>query len=89
MPCLIAILMIAFPRVALVAAFFLTNILQRAYSTILIPVLGFFFLPLTTLVYAYVVVTHGSVEGIYLLMVIVSVLVDLGLLGGGYRSRRT
>ena len=88
MPCLLAILMIAFPRLALVLAFFFTNLLERAYSTLLIPVIGFFVLPLTTLLYAWIASSGHPIAGIYLVMLIVAVLVDLGLLGGGWRSRR-
>lgn len=88
MPCLLALLMVAFPRVALLLVFFFTNIIDRAYSNILIPVLGFLFLPLTTLLYAYIVTSGHVVAGIYLVMMFVAVLVDLGLLGGSWRSRR-
>jgi len=52
MPCLLLILFVAFPRVALVLLFFFCTYLQRAYHGLLLPILGFIFLPLTTLVYA-------------------------------------
>lgn len=80
--------MVAFPRIALLLVFFFTNIIEKAYANILIPVIGFFFLPLTTLLYAYIVTTGHVVAGIYLLMMIVAVLIDLGLLGGSWRGRR-
>jgi len=60
MPCLLAILLLAFPRVALVLLFFLSNYLQRAYQGLLVLLLGFIFLPLTTLVYAWIVNNGGS-----------------------------
>jgi uncharacterized oligopeptide transporter (OPT) family protein len=88
MPCLLLIFTLAFPRVAIVLLFLLSNFLQRAYNSLLIIVLGFIFLPLTTIVYAWVVNTHHPVEGMYLVAVIVSVLIDLGLIGHGARSRR-
>ena len=88
MPCLLALLMVAFPRIALVLAFFFTNLIEKAYANLLIPVIGFFILPLTTLLYAYISSTGQPVAGLYLLLLIVAVLVDLGLLGGGWRSRR-
>lgn len=82
------ILGIAFPRFVLVMLFFFTNFLWRAYHGAIIPILGFFFLPLTTVVYAWIVNTGGRVQGIYLVGIIVCVLVDLGLIGQSARGRR-
>ena len=81
------ILGIAFPRAVLLLLFFFTNFLSRAYQGVLLPLLGFLFLPLTTLVYAWIVNTGAAVGGIYLVAVIVCVLVDLGLIGHTTRSR--
>ena len=52
MGCLILIVFLAFPRLALLLLFFFSNYIERAYHGLLIPLLGFIFLPLTTLVYA-------------------------------------
>ena len=82
------ILGIAFPRLVLALLFFLTDFLARAYHGLLIPVLGFFFLPLTTLVYAWIVNSHASVQGIYAVAIAICVLVDLGLIGQTARGRR-
>jgi hypothetical protein len=49
MPCLILIVFLAFPRVALLLLFFFSNYLERAYHGLILPLLGFLFLPLTTL----------------------------------------
>ncbi len=46
-----------------------------------------FFIPLTALAYAFAVNSNGSVTGFYLVLVVVAVLVDLGLIGGGEASR--
>ena len=88
MPCLLLIFTLAFPRLAIVLLYFFTTFLERAYHSLLLIVLGFFFLPLTTIVYAWVVNEHHSVEGVYLVAVVLSVLVDLGLLGHGATRRR-
>jgi uncharacterized oligopeptide transporter (OPT) family protein len=88
MPCLLLLFTLAFPRLVMVLLFLLSNFLQRAYNSLLIIVLGFIFLPLTTIVYAWVVNSHHPVEGLYLVAIIVSVLIDLGLIGHGARSRR-
>ena len=81
------ILGIAFPRAVLVLLFFFTNFLSRAYSSFLIPLIGFFFLPLTTVVYAWVVNSGLHAQGIYLIALIICVMVDLGLIGHTARSR--
>jgi hypothetical protein len=87
MPCLIALLMLAFPRVAIALLYLLTDFFGRAHLTILIVLLGFIFLPLTLIVYAWILNTGHSVDGIYLVALIIAVLADVGLLGGGYRGR--
>ena len=89
MPCLLLIVFLAFPRIALLLLFLFSNYLQRAYHGLLLPLLGFLFLPLTTLVYAWMVNTEQLVAGINLLILIVAVVIDLGGLGGGEYHRRT
>ena len=88
MPCLLLLLTLAFPRVAIVLLYLFSTFLERAYHSLLIVVLGFIFLPLTTIVYAWVVNSHHPVEGIYLVAVVISALLDLGLIGHGARSSR-
>ena len=46
MPCLLLILFLAFPRIALLLLFFFSTYLERAYHGLLLPLLGFIFLPL-------------------------------------------
>lgn len=88
MPCLILILLVAFPRIALAVLFFTSNYLERAYHGLLLPLLGFLVLPLTTLVYAWMVNNSQPTAGINLLLLIVAVVVDLGgLSGGAYHQR--
>jgi len=88
MPCLLAIVVLAFPRVVLVLMFLLSNYLQRAYPGLLIPLLGFLFLPLTTIVYAWMVNSRMALEGINLVFLVIAVIIDLGGLGGGEWHRR-
>jgi hypothetical protein len=88
MPCLILILFAAFPRIALVLLFFFSNYLQRAYHGLLLPLLGFIFLPLTTLVYAWLVNSGLPIAGINLVILIIAVIIDLGGWGGGEYHRR-
>jgi len=88
-PCLLLIVFLAFPRIALLLLFLFSNYLQRAYHGLILPLLGFLFLPLTTLVYAWMVNTGQFVAGVNLLILIIAVVIDLGGLGGGEYHRRT
>ena len=88
MPCLAVIVVLAFPRVALVVLWLLTNYLQRAYHGLLIPLIGFFFLPITTLAYAWMVNNHQAMQGVNLIILVVAVVIDLGGLSGGEYHRR-
>ena len=81
-------LALAAPRLALFLVFLFSGYLGRAYETNLWPFLGFFFLPLTTLAYAWAVNSNGSVTGLYLVIVILAVLADLGIVGGGAAGRK-
>lgn len=90
MGCLLAFLALFMPRVVLVLIFLFSNYLGQAYQTLLWPLLGFLFMPLTTLAYAWA--WHfggGNVSGLGLFIVILAVLVDLGLLGGSGSRVRT
>ena len=88
MPCLLVVLVLAFPRVVLVLMFLMSTYLQRAYHDLLMPILGFIFLPLTTIVYAWEVNNRMPLQGINLLILAVAVIIDLGGLGGGEWHRR-
>ena len=89
MPCLVLIVFLAFPRIALVLLFLTSNYLQRAYHGLLLPLLGFLFLPLTTLAYAWMSNTRQPIAGINLLILVIAVVIDLGGLSGGEYHRRT
>jgi hypothetical protein len=89
MPCLLLIVVLAFPRVVLFLMFLLSTYLQRAYHGLIIPILGFIFMPLTTLVFAWLTNNHMPLEGINVILLIVAVVVDIGGLSGGEYHRRT
>ena len=88
MPCLVGILALVFPRLAIILVVVFSDYLGRAYETTIWPLLGFFLMPLTTLAYAWAINANGSVSGIYLVAVVVAVLFDLGTIGGGASNRR-
>lgn len=89
MPCLLLLLSLAFPRVAIVLLWLFTTFFNGMYQGILLPVLGFLFLPLTLLVYTYLQRTHpGSLGTQGLIFIFLAVIFDLGLLGGGSLRRK-
>ena len=90
MPCFLLLAILLFPRVALVLMWIFSTYLQRAFHDgLVLPVLGFIFLPLTTIVYAWELNSGMPTTGINLLWLLVAVIIDLGGLGGGaHRSRR-
>lgn len=88
MPCLLILLALGLPRLAIVLLFLFSDYLSRAIHSGLWLILGFFFMPFTTLAYAFAKNHHGSVDGWYLALVIVAVLLDFGALGGGTEARK-
>ncbi|MCC6678228.1 MAG: hypothetical protein IT436_13890 [Phycisphaerales bacterium] len=86
MGCVIAGIAFFFPRLVMVVMVLAGDYLGRAYQTVLWPLLGFIFMPYTTLAYAWAKNSHGSVEGVYLAAVVVAVLLDLGVIGGGAKA---
>jgi hypothetical protein len=88
MPCLAAVLVLLFPRITLILMYLFSHYLERAYHGMLLPVLGFLFLPLTTIVYAYMTNNGIPTEGAGLIWLILAVLIDGGAIGGGYHSRK-
>lgn len=78
MGCLFRALRLLVPRLALVGAYFLTEIdFLGIYGNLLWPAAGLVVLPWTTLAYAWAVHTHGSIEGLYLGVVALAALGDL------------
>ncbi len=88
MCCLVLAVLLIGPRLGLVLLFLFTHFISRAYHGLLLPVLGFIFLPWTTLYYAWLVNSGHSVAGLYLIGFVVAVIVDLGAHGGGLQRGR-
>jgi hypothetical protein len=90
MPCC-AILLILFlgPRVAMVTIALFSDYIGRAFGGgILLPFVGWLFLPWTTLAYAWAINSRGEVAGFQAIIVVLALLVDLGIVGGGAAKRR-
>ena len=88
MPCLAVVLAFISPRLALVALWLFSDILSRSMDSWLLPLIGFFILPWTTLAWG---VTWdlgtNEVSGFELLVVALAFLTDLGSYFGGKRFR--
>jgi hypothetical protein len=87
MPCLAGCLALVSPRLAIVGVWIFSNILGRAFDSWVLPFLGFFLLPWTTLAYAVMwdVGTH-EVAGFEWFLVVLAFLADLASYGGTARS---
>jgi hypothetical protein len=88
MPCCIGCLALVAPRLTIVLMVIFTDYIGRAYDTLLWPLLGFIFMPTTTLAYAWAINARGELVGLHLAVFIVAVLIDLGILGGNARQGR-
>jgi hypothetical protein len=79
MPCLVALLALISPRLALFALWLFSDALSRAFDSWLLPLLGFFLLPWTTLAYvAMWELGTGEVSGFEWFIVILAFVIDLG-----------
>ena len=83
MGCLAILLALAMPRVVMVVLWIFTGYLGRAYEGFLVPLLGFFFFPTTTLAFAVAENEFGGLEGWGLVVFVVGLLLDLGIWGRG------
>ena len=88
MGCFVALFALISPRLALFVVWLFTDWLGDAYEGWLVPVLGFFLLPWTTLAYAVMWVSGtNGVEGFEWFLVGLAFLFDLGSYAQGGRAR--
>jgi hypothetical protein len=82
MGCLLVLIGFITPRFVVVVLWLFTDYMSRAYHGWLIPTLGFFFLPTTTLAYA---IAQNSIHAHLgkTIVVVIGVLFDVGILGRG------
>jgi hypothetical protein len=85
--CLALLFALISPRLALFVLWLFTNLLSRAFDSWLVPLLGFFLLPWTTLAYAVMWSSSNQVRGFEWFIVILAFVFDLGSYAGGGRRR--
>jgi hypothetical protein len=76
--CLLTLVISLAPRMVLLFLWLFTNRVSQAFEGILLPLLGFLFLPFTTLAYVLVWNPGEGVSGAAWLLVIGGLLFDLG-----------
>ena len=87
MGCFVVLFALISPRLAIIFTWLFSNVRDRAYDSFWIPLLGFFFLPWTTLAYAFTWDSGHAVKGFDWFLVILAFLIDLGSYGFGRRAR--
>jgi hypothetical protein len=89
MGCLLALLALISPRLVLVLLWLFSNVLSRAFDSWIVPLLGFFLLPWTTLTYAafWDWGPGRHVTGIEWAFLALALLIDLGSHAKGLRGR--
>jgi hypothetical protein len=92
MGCLLLLFTLITPRFVIVLLWIFSDYLALAYGSWFWPTLGFFVLPTTTIAYAVarndLSTPTGAIEAAGVVVIVLGVLIDIGLLGGGARSRR-
>jgi hypothetical protein len=89
MPCLLTIVAILFPRITILVLWLFTDWLSGVFSSMIWLVLGFIFMPLTTLWYS-VVVKHygGQWNTLTISVMVLAIVFDIGSNGSGYKHQR-
>lgn len=89
MGCIYIIIALAVPRVLMFIAFLMTDWFGRAFETRLWPVVGFVFMPYSTLAYmASMLNNHHALTGGWLALFVAAIVVDASHWGGGHAYRR-
>ena len=87
MPCLVALFALISPRLVLFLLWIFSSVLSHAFDSWIVPLLGFFLLPWTTLAYAVMWSSSNGVNGLEWFIVVLAFLIDLGAFAGGGRRR--
>jgi hypothetical protein len=86
MPCLVVLFALISPRLALVGMWLFSNVLSRSFDSWIVPLIGFFLLPWTTLAYAGMWSAGTNVvHGFEWFIVGLAFVVDIGSYAGSRR----
>ncbi|MEU8137369.1 hypothetical protein [Streptodolium elevatio] len=86
--CLFGLLAALSPRLALILVWLFTNLVDRAWAGVIVPLLGLVFFPLATLMYVLAYRPSAGVSGVGWVLVAVGFAIDLSSTGALARSRR-
>jgi hypothetical protein len=85
MPCVLAVLVLLTPRLAVALLWYFTHWFDGLFSSLLLPIVGFLFLPTTLLWYSAV---HRWFSGAWTLWPVVGIVVAVAIDLGALRSHR-
>ncbi|HZV67932.1 MAG TPA: hypothetical protein VFG10_00220 [Saprospiraceae bacterium] len=89
MPCIVVAVALFFPRILIAVLWFFTSWFIGVFDSILWPLLGFIFLPVTMLWYSVVIKQYGGQwTTVNIIIMVIAVVIDMGSWGGGYKSRK-
>jgi hypothetical protein len=78
-----------FSRIALLMAWFARPVMMNAaFSSFIIPCLGFLFLPFTTLMYVILIQGVGKIQGLDWLWLVLAVILDIASIGAAGAANR-
>jgi hypothetical protein len=87
--CLLALATWLSPRLGIVIAWiFFNDRTSAAFTTFILPFIGFVFLPWTTLAYIVCYAPPFGVTGVGWVVVVLGLLIDLGSYGSGQQAQR-
>jgi len=87
MCCVLVLVSFFLPRLAIFLSWLLSDYIPNAYTSRIWPLLGFFFMPYTTLAYA-MAMHGGGLKDFWLIVFVLAVLADLGVIGSARQARR-
>jgi hypothetical protein len=88
-PCLVVLIALLSPRLALFFLWLFSDVLSRPFDSWIVPFLGFFLLPWTTLAYAGFWDSGHRVAGLEWFLVGLAFAIDMSSWLGGARARRS
>jgi hypothetical protein len=89
MPILLLLLGFFFPRLIIGILYFFSGWFRDGFDGVLLPILGFLFMPITLLWYGLVQYYYGGDwSGLPTIGIVIAVLLDLGLIGRGAKRKR-